>query len=141
VIQFTKGSADLPKISAIEIKADSGIGIQLSPTSASLPCLAESSNCSNGYGHDEPWRHLDLQPAGRNACHFWSDSRPLTRAPSSITTAQTVRVTATSVADPTQASIATVSLVSPYSPIFVHSGGAAYTDTLAQAWSAGCPAL
>ena len=39
-------------------------------------------------------------------------------------------VTATSVADPTQASSATVSLVPPFSPILVHSGGAAYTDTV-----------
>jgi len=35
-IQFTTGSADLPKIGAIQIKVDSGIGIQLSSTSASL---------------------------------------------------------------------------------------------------------
>jgi len=58
------------------------------------------------------------------------------RGPSSITTAQTVYVTATSVADPTHASSAAVSLVPPFSPILVHSGGAAYTDTLGQVWSA-----
>jgi hypothetical protein len=58
------------------------------------------------------------------------------RKPSSITTGQTVYVTATSAADPTQASSATVSLVPPFSPTFVHSGGTAYTDALGQVWSA-----
>jgi len=135
VIQFTKGSADLPKISAIEIKADSGIGIQLSPTSASLPVSQSQQFAATVTGTTNlgvTWTYSPqvgtLVTSGATA--------GLYTAPSSITTAQTVRVTATSVADPTQASIATVSLVSPYSPIFVHSGGAAYTDTLAQAWSA-----
>jgi hypothetical protein len=40
------------------------------------------------------------------------------------------------VADPTQSSSALVSLIPPFSQILVNSGGPAYTDTLAQAWSA-----
>jgi hypothetical protein len=47
-----------------------------------------------------------------------------------------VFVTASSVADSTQTSSATVSLVPPFSPILVDSGGATYTDTLGQVWSA-----
>ena len=57
-------------------------------------------------------------------------------APASITTAQNILVTATSVADPTQSSSATVSLLPPFAGVSVDSGGLAYTDTLGQNWSA-----
>jgi hypothetical protein len=134
-IQFTTGSADLPKISAIEIKVDSGIGIQISPTSASLLASQSQQFAATVTGTTNvgvTWTYSPqvgtLVTSGATA--------GLYTAPSSITTAQTVLVTASSVADPTQASSAAVSLVPPFSPILVHSGGAAYTDTLAQVWSA-----
>jgi Malectin domain/Chitobiase/beta-hexosaminidase C-terminal domain len=135
MIQFSAGSADLPKISAIEIKVDSGIGIQISPTSASLLASQSQQLAATVTGTTNlgvTWTYSPqvgtLVTSGATA--------GLYTAPSSMTTAQTVHVTATSVADPTQAASATVSLVPPFSPIFVHSGGAAYTDTLGQVWSA-----
>jgi hypothetical protein len=134
-IQFTTGSADLPKIDAMEIKVDSGIGIQLGPTSASLLASQSQQFAATVTGTTNlgvTWTYSPqvgtLVTSGATA--------GLYTAPSSITAAQTVYVTATSVADPTQASSATVSLVPPFSPIFVHSGGPAYTDTLGQVWSA-----
>jgi hypothetical protein len=134
-IQFTTGSADLPKISAIQIKVDSGIGIQLGPTSVSLLTSQSQQFAATVTGTTNlgvTWTYSPhvgtLVTSGTTA--------GLYTAPSSITTGQTVYVTATSVADPTQAASATVSLVPPFSPIFVHSGGAAYTDTLGQVWGA-----
>jgi hypothetical protein len=136
-IQFTTGSADLPKISAIQIKVNSGIGIQLSPTSASLLASQSQQFASTVTGTTNlgvTWTYSPqvgtLVTSGTTA--------GLYTAPSSITTGQTVYVTATSAADATQAASATVSLVPPLAsgPIFVHSGGAPYTDTLGQVWSA-----
>jgi hypothetical protein len=134
-IQFTTGSADLPRIDAIEIKVDSGVGIQFSPTNASLLASQSQQFAATVTGTTNlgvTWTYSPqvgtLVTSGTTA--------GLYTAPSSITTGQTVYVTATSAADPTQAASATVSLVPPFSPIFVHSGGAAYTDTLGQVWSA-----
>ena len=135
MIQFTVGAADLPNISAIQIKVDSGIGVQLSPTSASLLAAQSQQFAATVAGTTNlgvTWTYSPqvgtLVTSGATA--------GLYTAPSSITTGQTVYVTATSAADPTQAASAAVSLVPPFSPIFVHSGGAAYTDTLGQVWSA-----
>jgi hypothetical protein len=134
-IQFTTGSADLPKISAIEIKAASGVAIQVTPTTASLLGSQSRQFGATVTGTSNPgaiWTYAPpigtLVTSGATA--------GLYTAPASIATAQTVRVTATSIADPTQASTAIVSLVPPFSSILVHSGGAVYTDTLGQAWSA-----
>ena len=134
-IQFTTGSADLPKISAIEIKVASGVGIQINPATASLLASQSKQFGATVTGTTNlgvTWTYSPqvgtLVTSGATA--------GLYTAPASITTAQTVRVTATSVADPTQASSATVSLVPPFSPILVNSGGAAYTDTLGNSWSA-----
>src|SRR4029077_17497433 len=124
-----------PKIGAIQIKVDSGIGIQLSSTSASLLAAQSQQFAAADTGTTNLgviWTYSPqvgtLVTSGATA--------GLYTAPASITAAQTVYVTATSAADPTQASSATVSLVPPFSPIFVHSGGAAYMDTLGQVWSA-----
>jgi len=134
-IQFTAGSADLPKISAIAIKAASGVGIQISPSSATLTASHSQQFGATVTGTTNlgvTWTYSPqvgtLATTGATA--------GLYTAPASISTAQTVYVTATSVADPTQASSATVSLVPTFSGIFVNSGGTAYTDTLAQVWSA-----
>jgi hypothetical protein len=134
-IQFTAGSADLPKIDAIEIKADSGIGIQLGPTSASLPASQSQQFAATVTGTTNLGVNWTYSPQVGTLVTSGATAGLYT-APSSITTAQTVYVTATSAADPTQASSATVSLIPPFSPIFVNSGGAAYMDTLGQVWSA-----
>ena len=134
-IQFTTGSADLPKISAIAIKPASGVGIQINPTSASLSASQSQQFAATVTGATNLGVTWTYSP--QVGTLVTSGATPgLYTAPSSITTAQTVLVTASSVADPTQASSAAVSLVPPFSPILVHSGGAAYTDTLAQVWSA-----
>ncbi len=134
-IQFTTGSADLPKISAIAIKPASGVGIQINPTSASLSASQSQQFAATVTGATNLGVAWTYSP--QVGTLVTSGATPgLYTAPSSITTAQTVLVTASSVADPTQASSAAVSLVPPFSPILVHSGGAAYTDTLAQVWSA-----
>jgi hypothetical protein len=60
-------------------------------------------------------------------------------APSSITSTQTVTVTATSAADTTKSGTAAVTLNPPagaFSPIRVNTGGPAYTDPTGQVWSA-----
>ncbi len=134
-IQFTTGSADLPKISAIAIKPASGVGIQINPTSASLSASQSQQFAATVTGATNLGVTWTYSP--QVGTLVTSGATPgLYTAPSSITTAQTVLVTASSVADPTQASSAAVSLVPPFSPVLVHSGGAAYTDTLAQVWSA-----
>ena len=134
-IQFTTGSADLPKISAIEIKATSGVAIQVTPASASLLASQSRQFAATVTGTSNLGVIWTYTPAIGTLVTS-GVTAGLYTAPASITAAQTVRVTATSVADPTQASTAIVSLVPPFSPILVHSGGAAYTDTLGQAWSA-----
>ncbi|MGB8323787.1 MAG: malectin domain-containing carbohydrate-binding protein, partial [Candidatus Acidiferrum sp.] len=133
-IQFITGSADYPKISAIEVKTGSTVGIQINPTGASLfagqsqqfgATVTGTTNLGVTWSYNP--QVGTLVTSGTTA--------GLYSAPS-ITTAQNVVVTATSVADPTQASSATVSLLPPFSPILVHSGGAAYTDTLGEVWTA-----
>ena len=60
-------------------------------------------------------------------------------APASITSTQTITVTATSAADTTKKGTATVTLNPPagtFSPIRVNTGGASYTDPSGQLWSA-----
>jgi Malectin domain/Domain of unknown function (DUF1929)/PKD domain len=134
-IQFTTGTADLPKISAIEIKAASGVGIQISPTSTSLLSGQSQEFGATVTGTTNLGVNWTYNPQVGSLVTSGATAGLYT-APASITTAQKVSVTATSVADPTQFSNATVSLVPPFSPILVHSGGATYTDSLGQVWSA-----
>jgi len=135
-IQFTTGSADLPKISAIEITNAnaSGVLVQVNPSTASLYAAQQQQFTSTVTGNS-------------NTAVTWSYSPQvgtltaggLYTAPASVTTAQTVSVTATSQADTTKSATPTISLLpgsSTFSPIFVHSGGGAYTDTLGNNWSA-----
>ncbi len=134
-VQFTTATADVPKISAIEIKTSSGVGIQISPTTKSLLSAQSQQFAATVTGTANlgvTWTYSpqigSLVTSGATA--------GLYTAPASISAAQKILVTATSVADPTQASTATVSLIPPFSPILVNAGGPAYTDSLAQVWSA-----
>jgi hypothetical protein len=135
-IQFTTGSADLPKISAIEISSAGGVvGVQVSPTVASLYASQQQQFTSTVSG-------------STNTAVTWSytpqvgtlTASGLYTAPASITAAQTITVTATSQADTSKSASATVNLLPPatgtFSPIFIHSGGGAYTDTNGNLWSA-----
>jgi len=124
-------------VNAIAVKAASGVGIQINPTSASL-----SASQSQQFGATVTGTtNLGVTWTYSPQVGTLGTSGPtagLYTAPASITTAQTVRVTAASVADPMQASSATVSLLPPFSPILVHSGGAAYTDTPCAGLERGC---
>jgi len=137
-IQFTSGPANLPKISAIEISAasTSGISVQVSPATVSLSASQAQQFTATVTGSTNTavtWTYSpqvgSLVTSGATA--------GLYTAPASITTAQRVLVTATSVADPTQSFSAAVSLMPPFSGIFVNAGGPAYTSTTSgQVWSA-----
>ena len=135
MIQFTSGPANVPKISAIEISSSSGVVVQLSPTTASLSASQAQQFTASVTGSTNTAVNWTYSPQVGSLVTSGATAGLYT-APASITTAQTVFVTASSVAAPTQASSAAVSLNPPFSPILVHSGGAAYTDTLGQAWSA-----
>ena len=134
-IQFITGSADYPKISAIEVKTGSTVGIQINPTGTSLFAGQSQQFGATVIGTTNLGVTWSYNPQVGTLVTSGTTAG-LYSAPSSITTAQNVVVTATSVADPTQASSATVSLLPAFSPIFAHSGGAAYTDTLGEVWSA-----
>jgi hypothetical protein len=134
-IQFTQGSADLPKVDAISIKQASGISIQINPPTSSLQsgqsqqfsaAITGTTNLGVTWTYTPQVGTLGVSGA----------TAGLYTAPATITSNQTVKITATSVADPTQSSSALVSLIAPFSQILVNSGGPAYTDTLGQAWSA-----
>lgn len=134
-VQFTRGSKDLPNISAIAIKVGSPVSIQIGPTSASLLGGQSQQFGATVTGSTNTGVTWTYSPQVGTLVTSGSTAGLYT-APSTITTAQNVQVTATSAADPTQSSTATVSLVPPFNGVLVHSGGAAYTDTLGQTWSA-----
>jgi hypothetical protein len=134
-VQFTAGSADLPKVSAIKVMQSSGVGVQLSPTTATLlasqsqqftPTVTGTTNLAVNWSYAPPVGTLVTS----------GTSAGLYTAPSSIAANQTVQLTATSAADTTQSATATISLVPPFTQILVNSGGPAYTDQQTQMWSA-----
>ena len=134
-LQFIKGSVDLPKVDAIAIQQASGVNIQINPTTANLQASQSQQFSAAVTGTTNlgvTWTYSPqvgtLVTSGANA--------GLYTAPSTIASNQTVGVTATSQADPSQSSTALISLVAPFSQILVHAGGPAYTDTLGQLWSA-----
>ena len=134
-IQFTSGSADLPKISAIEISSAAGeYFVQVNPTPVSLYASQQQQFTASVTGNSNTAVNWSYSPQIGTLT-----AGGLYTAPPSITAAQTVSVTATSQADTTKSASATVNLLPPagsFSPIFVNSGGGAYTDTLGNSWSA-----
>ena len=128
-----KGSADLPKISAIKVAQASGVGIQISPTSVNLSASQAQQFTATVTGTTNAGVNWSMSPA------VGTLSNGLYTAPSSITVAQAITVTATSQADTTKSASATVNLQPPagsFAAILVHAGGGAYTDSLGQNWSA-----
>ena len=134
-VQFTTGSVDLPKISAIEIKVSSPVSIQISPTAATLLAAQNQQFGATVTGSTNTAVTWTYNPQVGTLVTSGTTAGLYT-APSTITAVQNVLVTATSVADPTQLSTATVRLVPPFSPILVNSGGPTYLDSLGQTWSA-----
>jgi Malectin domain/Legume lectin domain/Chitobiase/beta-hexosaminidase C-terminal domain len=130
-IQFITGTADLPKISAVEI-TQTGVGVQLSPSTTTLSASRTQQFTATVTGTTNTGVTWSLSPAVGTL-----SNTGLYTAPSSITTSQTATVTATSVADTTRSASATVHLQSSQPAVVaVHSGGGAYTDTSGQVWSA-----
>ena len=134
-VQFLNGSADLPKISAIEVKSGSAVSLQISPSTETLTAGQShqfSATVTGTTNLGVTWTYSPqvgtLVTSGTTA--------GLYTAPSTITTSQTVKITATSVADTTQSSSAMVTLLPAFSAIFVNSGGPAYTDTAGNHWNA-----
>jgi hypothetical protein len=134
-IQFNTGAADLPDICAIAVKTGSGVGVQVSPTTASLAGGQSQQFGATATGTTNTAVTWSYSPQVGTLVTSGTTAGLYT-APATVTSAQTVAVTATSVADPTQSSSATVTLVPPFSPILLNSGGPTYTDTTAQVWSA-----
>jgi hypothetical protein len=130
-VQFSQGTVDLPKISSIAIKRGSSVNVQINPATAALGASQTQQFNATVTGSTNTAVTWTLNPQVGTV-----SSTGLYTAPSTISTMQTVKVIATSVADPAQNAMATVTLTGPFSPILVHAGGGAYTDTLAQTWSA-----
>jgi hypothetical protein len=133
-IQFTTGSADLPKISAIQILPYTGVSISMTPPTASL---------SGG----QTQQFTPTVTGSTNTAVTWSMNPStvgtlvggLYTAPATVSAVQNVVITATSVADPTQSASSTVTLNPPagtFTPIRINGGGPAYTDPSGNVWSA-----
>ncbi len=132
-IQFIAGSADQPKISAIEIKPAVPVAVQVSPATASL-------------GANQTQQFTATVSNSSNTAVTWStspslgtvSSTGLYTAPSAFAGQQMVTVTATSVADPTKSASASVTLIppdfsisaSPGSQSVVQGGGTSYVASI-----------
>jgi hypothetical protein len=132
-IKFTNGTANLPKVSAVAVEPG-GVLVQMSPPTTTLQesqsqtltaTVTGTSNTAVNWGMSP--QVGTLTPNGLTASYT---------APATITSLQTVMLTATSQADPTKVGTATVRLQPPFSPILVHSGGGGYTDSQGQVWNA-----
>jgi hypothetical protein len=134
------GVAQNPKISAIEIlqgnsPGPSQISVAVFPPAASL-------------GQGQSQQFTASVSGSSNTGVTWSLNPPIGTvgpggnytAPSTITSAQTVTLTATSAADGTASSTASITLTPPaassFSPIRINAGGPAYTDLQARVWNA-----
>ena len=127
------GVVENPKISAIQIVSSNGVNVTVTPPGVTL-------------GQSQTQQFSATVTGATNTAVTWSLSPALGRisgtglytAPATITSSQTVTVTATSAADPSRSGTATVTLTPPAQPatVRVNAGGPAYTDTLGNAWSA-----
>jgi hypothetical protein len=120
-VQFTTGSANWPKVSAIEIQGAS-VGVQISPTTVNLSATQTQQFTPTVTGTTNTNVTWSLSPAVGTL-----SSTGLYTAPSSITSNQAISVITTSVADTSKSATATVNLqTSPPSatPAFSLPGGA-----------------
>jgi hypothetical protein len=103
-IQFITGTADLPKISAIQI-APVGVAVQVAPTTASLSVNQTQQFTATVTGSSNTAVTWTMSPQVGTL-----STSGLYTAPASITATQTVTVTATSAADTTKSASSTVTL-------------------------------
>ena len=130
-IQFVTGSADFPKISAIEVKQASGVGIQISPTTATLQASQTQQFTATVSGTTNLGVTWSLSPQVGTL-----STSGLYTAPASLSSNQIVQVTATSAADPTQSATASVTLIAPFTQLLLNAGGPNYTDSGGLLWFA-----
>lgn len=130
-IQFITGPADFPKVSAISIKQSSGVGIQVSPTAATLQASQSQQFTATISGTSNLGVTWSVSPQVGTL-----SSTGLYTAPASLGANQIVQVTATSVADPTQSATASVTLMAPFTQLLLNAGGPAYTDSGGLLWFA-----
>jgi subtilisin family serine protease len=136
-IQFTNGSANLPMVNAIEITQGSApaVSVTLTPPSVTLASGGQQQFTATVSGSTNTAVTYSLSPQTGSI-----SSTGLYSAPTNITSAQSVVLTATSSADSTKSASAVITLTPPvssgFTPIRVNAGGSAYTDSASIAWSA-----
>ena len=135
-VQFSPGAVDNPLVNAIQVLSASGVGVQVSPTTATLQGGQSSNFTATVTGTTNTGVTWAMSP--QVGTLTGSGMTATYTAPATITTQQTVTVTATSVADPTQSATASVTLMPPagtFTPIRVNAGGPSYVDSTGQTWS------
>jgi hypothetical protein len=134
-IQFTPVAGE-PIINAIEILPQAAAtSVSVSPGTASLGASATQQFTATVTGPTNTAVTWSLNPAVGSI-----SASGLYTAPGSISSTSTVKVTATSVADPTKSASASVTLTaggsSAFTPIRINGGGPGYTDPSGKVWKA-----
>ena len=122
-----------PKISAIEIVPSSGINVSVTPAAVTLVAAQTQQFSASVSGASNTAVTWSISPAAGSI-----SSSGLYTAPSSISSGQTVTVTATSSADGSTRGTGTITLSPPASatPIRVNAGGGTFVDSSGLTWSA-----
>jgi hypothetical protein len=126
--------SDPAKSAASSVSLVAPVVVQLSPASTTLSALQTQQFTATVTGPQNTSVTWSLTPSMGTV-----STSGLYTAPSVISSNQTVTIKATSVADSTKSASSAISLVSgagTYAVARVNAGGAAYTDSLGQAWSA-----
>jgi glucose/arabinose dehydrogenase len=133
-IQFVPVAGE-PAVNALSITVGSAVGVTVSPPTASLSASQTQQFTATVTGTTNTAVTWSINPSTAGTI----STSGLYTAPASITATQPVSVIATSAADGTITGTATVTLNPPagtFSPIYVNSGGGAYTDPSGRVWSA-----
>jgi hypothetical protein len=122
-----------PKISAIEIVANTGVVV--SPATATVNGGKTQQFAATVTGNSNAAVTWSLSPQAGTI-----SAGGLYTAPASTSATQTIKVTATSVGDPTKSATAVVTVppaaTTAFRPIRVNAGGPAYTDPSGNSWAA-----
>jgi hypothetical protein len=137
-IGFTS-TVDNAEINAIEILSGTApVGISMNPVSAALTASQTQDFTATVTGTTNTGVTWVLSPSNVGSITTAGNTATY-KAPATITTSQQVTLTATSVADNTKSAGASINLTpaGTFSPIRVHAGGAAFTDSATgNVWSA-----
>src|SRR6185503_9222878 len=119
-----------PTVNAIEITPQTGVGVSVNPTSVALGAAQTQQFTATVTGAGNTGVTWSVYPPAGSI-----SNSGLYTAPATVTAAQSVTVTATSVADQVTSGYATITLV-PGGAIRVNAGGPSYTDAQGRVWSA-----